>query len=92
MGSSNVITGVSYNISANGLFVVSQNWPWAGASATLEIQLPSRTPLAQELQLHSEGRVVRVVQDGSNSGFAIVTTSGGWAISRNRKPAAMHAV
>jgi hypothetical protein len=91
LGATNIINGVTRNISADGLFVASQDWPWSGASAIVDIQLPRRGPFAQELQLHGAGRIVRVIQDGPQSGFAIVSIPG-WTITRNRKPAAMQSV
>ena len=86
-GVANTIVGVAQDISAGGLFIVSHGLPWVGTSAVVDIQLPSRGPSAQQLQLHGNGRVVRVVQYGAKSGFAIAGKAG-WAITRERKVAA----
>lgn len=86
-GAANSIIGVAQDISAGGLFIISPGWPWVGTFAVVDIQLPSRGPFAQQLQLHGNGRVVRVVQDGAKSGFAIAGKPG-WTIARERKAAA----
>ncbi len=91
LGSANAITGVTHDISAAGLFIVAQDCPWSGASATVDIQLPGRTSFTQELQLHGRGRVVRIIQNGVKSGFAIMTVPG-WTIGRNRNRAVASAV
>jgi hypothetical protein len=82
-GASNTIKGVTHDISAGGLFIASRHWPWAGFSVVVDVQLPSRGQ-AHQCQLHGTGRVVRVVQDGDRSGFAIAGTAC-WNMARNRK-------
>lgn len=89
-GAAHTLTGVAKDISAGGLFINSQGWPWVGTFAAVDIQLPSRSPLAQQLQLHGNGRVVRVVQNGTRSGFAIAGKPG-WTITRERKTATVTA-
>ncbi len=86
-GVADKVTGVAEDISAGGLFIASHGWPWVGTFAAVDIQLPSRGPLAPLLQLHGNGRVVRVVQNGAKSGFAIAGKPG-WTITRERKAAA----
>jgi hypothetical protein len=87
----NTIRGAAQNISAGGLFISSPGRPWVGMFATVDIQLPSRVPLGQQLQLHGTARVVRVIQDGDRSGFAVAGSSG-WAIARSRGRAEATAV
>ena len=87
---SKTTTGLAYDISAGGLFIACNERPSAGAFANLEIQLPGREPWAQQLRLHGTGRVVRLIEDGARSGFA-VASSLGWAISRPRGQMAVKA-
>ncbi len=78
-----MITGSTQDISAGGLFVTCEQRPPAGAVANLEIRLPGRRLPGQGLQLHGNGRVVRMVQDGKRSGFA-VASSFSWTLGRNK--------
>jgi hypothetical protein len=79
---------VTHDISAGGLFISSSRRPPAGAFATLEILLPVRGLCDQRLQLHGTGRVVRLIEDGPRSGFAIAGTPS-WTLARNKNQMAV---
>jgi hypothetical protein len=83
LGVPETITGCAHDISAGGLFVICVQRPPAGAMANLEIRLPSRRLPGQELQLHGCGRVVRILQDGDPTGFA-VASSFSWTLGRSK--------
>ncbi len=80
----NATTGIARDISVNGMFVSSQDSPWIGSMAEVTVEMPSRGPFGQAMQLHGIGRVVRVVRDGEGSGFAMAGTPC-WTMTRSRK-------
>jgi hypothetical protein len=73
--------GMTRDISAAGVFVVCHHRPPAGALASVIIQVPRQQPWGQKLGLHGNARLVRLVQDSDESGFALAS-SGGWIMSR----------
>ena len=74
----------AYDISAGGLFILCNERPIPGAMAQLEIHLPGRQVSGRQLRLHGTGRVVRLIQNGTCSGFA-VARSAAWSLSRPRQ-------
>jgi c-di-GMP-binding flagellar brake protein YcgR len=87
LGLTNTLKGVTYDISAGGLFITSSQTPWTGSLVAVDINLPGRGTMAVQLQLRGTGRVVRVLQNGARSGFAVAGTPG-WSIGRSKPVAA----
>jgi hypothetical protein len=83
-GVTKTVTATTADISAGGLFISTQESPVMGIIATLGIQLPKCTPAGPDLQLRGTGRVVRIVRDGTRTGFAVAGALG-WMITRERK-------
>jgi hypothetical protein len=65
-------TGSTRDISAEGMFVFSENCPPCNAQLTCEVTAP-RSRSAGSLQIKASGRVVRVEdsQSGKRGGFAV---------------------
>ncbi len=64
-------TGSTRDISAEGMFVFSENCPPCNAQLTCEVTAP-RSRSAGSLQIKASGRVVRVEESQSGkSGFAV---------------------
>jgi hypothetical protein len=63
--------GNSLDISSQGVFVVAELAPPPGVPLKVEVYLPSANGGPKSLQLHGEGRVVRVGRSGAESGFAV---------------------
>lgn len=82
-GTTVTITGSTHDISAGGLFVSCPQRPPAGAVTSLEIRLPGRRLPLQRLQLHGCGRVVRMIEDGDRSGFAVANGLS-WILERHK--------
>jgi len=89
-GFSNTITSIARDVSSAGSFIISQDWPTPGTLAQIEIRLPSRGPSQHGVKLQGTGRVVRLVQDGEQAGFAVAAISS-WSISRSYKQVAIRA-
>jgi hypothetical protein len=63
--------GMTRDICSSGAFILAETVPPASCSIGLDVYLPSPDPGGRKLQLHGEGKVVRVEQQGQNkSGFA----------------------
>src|SRR3979411_545618 len=69
-------TGSTRDISAEGMFVFSENCPPYNAQVTCEVTAP-RSRSAGSLQIKASGRVVRV--ESTPGGFAVF---GGWIVQR----------
>jgi len=87
-GVTKAVQGISYDISAGGLFIFCEERPGAGAEVSLEIELPSRLS-TQPIQLRGMGRVVRLANQGPRNGFAVAGAIN-WNISRSRRQFAFH--
>jgi hypothetical protein len=71
-GQDNFGTGSTRDISAEGMFVFSENCPACNAQLTCEVTAP-RSRSAGSLQIKASGRVVRVEdsQSAKRRGFAV---------------------
>ncbi len=62
--------GQTHDISVTGAFVTTETAPPWGARLELIVYLPSLQGTGNAVQLRSEGRVTRVVQESDPKGFA----------------------
>jgi hypothetical protein len=62
--------GTTLDISSHGVFVVVTPPPPAGVHLELKVYLPSASGAPKSVQLHGEGKVVRVGRKGRELGFA----------------------
>jgi hypothetical protein len=62
--------GTTLDISSRGVFVTTAVVPQAGVQLELDIDLRSLTPEWKPLRFHGEGKVVRTIERGLDSGFA----------------------
>lgn len=62
--------GTTLNVSAHGVFVRTGFTPRVGGQLELEICMKSPGPESKAVLFHGEGRVVRTIQEGPESGFA----------------------
>jgi len=70
-GESKVTQGTTRDISHRGAFIFSKSLPSPGAYLEVDVYLPSVGLTPRSVQLHGEGRVLRVSQVGTDqSGFA----------------------
>lgn len=74
--------GTTLDISHRGVFVLCDLAPLVGVHVELEVYLPSASGEPKSVRLHGEGKVVRVMRKGPESGFAAevvlqTETSGG---------------
>ena len=62
--------GTTLDISSRGVFVIADVVPQTGVQLELDIDLRSLTPEWKTLRFHGEGKVVRIIEKGPDSGFA----------------------
>ncbi len=62
--------GTTLDISSCGVFVISDVLPRAGGRLELEIDLRPTGRDSRLVRFHGEGKVVRTISQGSESGFA----------------------
>jgi hypothetical protein len=65
------VSGISRDISARGVFVVSSVQPPESAQVMVEVIIPSLTQGAKEMHLSSDGLVVRVEESDGALGYAV---------------------
>jgi hypothetical protein len=62
--------GMTLDISSGGVFVITDEVPRAGGRLELEIDLRPTGRDSRLVRFHGEGKVVRTIKNGSESGFA----------------------
>jgi hypothetical protein len=75
-GSQHEIDGLARDISSGGVYVVSSVPPPAGIQLGVEVLLPPLRPGLQQVQLQSDGEVVRVERSVPKGGFAVMCDFG----------------